>query len=84
MALALIWAFIIYLLKSQVQDTHESQPHQSDEFEALSKSIKGNEAIPVKDIKKAIAKAIKVLLSRLDADDNLTPDLFDAYAALTN
>ena len=40
MALALIWAFIIYLLKSQVQDTHESQPHQSDEFEALSKTIK--------------------------------------------
>ena len=32
MALALIWAFIIYLLKSQVQDTHELQLHQSDEF----------------------------------------------------
>jgi hypothetical protein len=84
MALALIWAFIIFLLKSQVQDTHESQPHQSVEFEAFSKTIKGNEAIPVKDIKKAVAKAIKVLLSRPDADDNLTPDLFDAYAALTN
>lgn len=33
----LIWTFIIYLLKSQVQDIHKL--HQFDEFQALSKAI---------------------------------------------
>jgi hypothetical protein len=65
MVLASIWAFIIYLLKSQVQDIHKLQLHPFDEFEVLSKAIEGKEIIPIKDIKKAVAKAIEVLLSKL-------------------
>lgn len=38
----------------------------------------------IKDIKKAVAKAIEVLLSKLDANDSLKPDLFDAHAAFTS
>jgi hypothetical protein len=37
--LVLIWTFIIYLLKPQVQDIHKLQLHQFDEFQALSKAI---------------------------------------------
>jgi hypothetical protein len=73
MVLASIWAFIIYLLKSQVQDIHKLQLHPFDEFEVLSKAIEGKESIPVKDIKKAVAKAIEVLLSKLEPNDSLTP-----------
>jgi hypothetical protein len=39
----------------------------------LSKAIEGKESIPVKDIKKAVAKAIEDLLSKLEPNDSLTP-----------
>jgi hypothetical protein len=52
-----------------------------DEFAALSRSKRG-EDIAIEEIKKAVAKAIQILLRKLDPDDTLTGDLSIAYAAL--
>ena len=43
---------------------------------------KEEEDITIKEIKKAVKKAIEILLSKLDPNDTLTEDLFTAYAAL--
>ena len=43
---------------------------------------KRGEDITIKEIKKAVAKAIQVLLSKLDPSDRLMEDLSMAYAAL--
>ena len=73
------------LLKLQFHDIQELQSaHQSTEFPALSRSIKG-EDVPNKEIKEDVAKAIKVLLTKIDPnnDDALAADLLIAYNALT-
>jgi hypothetical protein len=48
----------------------------------LSRSIRGEEYITIKEIKKAVMKSIEVLLTKLDPTDTLTADLSIAYAAL--
>jgi hypothetical protein len=80
--LASICAFITHLLKPQFNDVQKLQSDHLDEFAALSRSNKG-EAIPIKELKKAVSKAIEVLSSKIDPNDTLTSDLFNAYAALT-
>ena len=62
-------------LHSNHVDNHD------DEFATLSRSKRG-EDITIKEIKKAVKKAIEILLSKLDPNDTLTEDLFTAYAAL--
>jgi hypothetical protein len=52
-----------------------------DEFAALSRSFRG-EDISIKETKKAVAKAIQILLRKLDPDDTLIGDLLIAYTAL--
>ena len=76
------------LLKSQprlaaqlLKALHSNHVDNDDEFAALSGSKRG-EDITIKEIKKAVAKAIQVLSSKLDPNDTLTQDLFIAYAAL--
>ena len=76
------------LLKSQprlaaqlLKALHSNHVDNDDEFAALSGSKRG-EDITIKEIKKAVAKAIQVLSSKLDPNDTLTGDLFIAYAAL--
>jgi len=76
------------LLKSQprlaaqlLKALHSNHVDNDDEFAALSGSKRG-EDITIKEIKKAVAKAIQVLSSKLDPNDTLTRDLFIAYAAL--
>jgi hypothetical protein len=74
------------LLKSQprlvaqlLKAMHSNQI--DDEFAALSRSFRG-EDIAIEEIKKAVAKAIQILLRKLDPDDTLTGDLSIAFAAL--
>jgi hypothetical protein len=55
--------------------------HVDDEFAALSRSIRG-EDIAIEEIKKAVKKAIQILLSKLDPNDRLMEYLSIAYAAL--
>jgi hypothetical protein len=55
--------------------------NNDDEFAALSRSIRG-EDIAIKEIKKAVAKAIQILLGKLDPNDTLAGDLSITYAAL--
>jgi hypothetical protein len=55
--------------------------NNDDEFAVLSRSKRG-EDITIKELKKAIAKSIQVLLSKLDPSDRLMEDLSMAYAAL--
>jgi hypothetical protein len=82
-------AIVNNLLKSQprlaaqlLKALHSNQiDNNNDEFAALSRSISG-EDIAIKEIKKAVAKAIQILLSKLDPNDTLTGDLSIAYAAL--
>jgi hypothetical protein len=76
------------LLKSQprlaaqlLKALHSNHVDNDDEFAALSGSKRG-EDITIKEIKKAVAKAIQILLSKLDPNDTLTGDLSIAYAAL--
>jgi hypothetical protein len=77
------------LLKSQprlaaqlLKALHSNHVDNDDEFAALSRSVRGEEDITIKEIKKAVMKAIQILLSKLDLNDTLTGDLFIAYAAL--
>ena len=60
---------------------HSNHVDNDDEFAALSGSKKG-EDITIKEIKKAVAKAIQVLSSKLNPSDRLMEDLSIAYAAL--
>jgi hypothetical protein len=55
--------------------------NNDDEFAALSRSKRG-EDIAIEEIKKAVAKAIQILLGKLDPSDRLMEDLSIAYAAL--
>ena len=75
------------LLKSQprlaaqlLKALHSNHVDNDDEFAALSRSKRGEEDITIKEIKKAVMKAIQILLSKLDLNDTLTGDLFVAYA----
>jgi hypothetical protein len=52
-----------------------------DEFAALSRSKRG-EDIAIEEIKKAVAKAIQILLSKPNTSDRLIENLSIAYAAL--
>jgi hypothetical protein len=52
-----------------------------DEFAALSRSKRG-EDIAIEEIKKAVAKAIQILLGKLNPSDILMENLSIAYAAL--
>ena len=77
------------LLKSQprlvaqlLNALHSNHVDNDDEFAALSRSKRGEEDITIKEIKKAVEKAIEILLPKLDPNDTLTGDLFTAYAAL--
>ena len=77
------------LLKSQprlaaqlLNALHSNHVDNDDEFAALSRSKRGEEDITLKEIKKAVEKAIEILLPKLDPNDTLTGDLFTAYAAL--
>jgi hypothetical protein len=76
------------LLKSQprlaaqwLKALHSDHVYNDDEFAALSRSVRG-EDVAIKEIKKAVVKSIKLLLSKLNPSDRLTEDLFIAYAAL--
>ena len=76
------------LLKSQprlvaqlLKALHSNHVDNDDEFAALSRSKRG-EDITIKEIKKAVAKAIQILLGKLDPDDTLIGDLSITYAAL--
>ena len=76
------------LLKSQprlaaqlLKALHSNHVDNDDEFAALSGSKRG-EDITIKELKKAVAKSIQVLLSKLDPSDRLMEDLSIAYAAL--
>jgi hypothetical protein len=76
------------LLKSQLRlaakplkALHSNQIDNDDEFAALSRSKRG-EDIAIKEIKKAVVKAIQILLSKLNPRDRLMQDLSIAYAAL--
>ena len=76
------------LLKSQprlaaqlLKALHSNHVDNDDEFAALSGSKRG-EDITIKEIKKAVAKAIQVLSSKLNPSDRLMEDLSIAYAAL--
>ena len=76
------------LLKSQprlaaqlLKALHSNHVDNDDEFAALSGSKRG-EDITIKEIKKAVAKSIQVLLSKLNPSDRLMEDLSIAYAAL--
>jgi hypothetical protein len=76
------------LLKSQprlaaqlFKALHSNHVDNDDEFAALSGSKRG-EDITIKEIKKAVAKAIQVLSSKLNPSDRLMEDLSIAYAAL--
>jgi hypothetical protein len=76
------------LLKSQprlaaqlLKALHSNQIDNADEFAALSRSVRG-EDVAIKEIKKAVEKAIQILLSKLGPSDELMEHLFIAYAAL--
>jgi len=76
------------LLKSQprlaaqlLKALHSNHVDNDDEFAALSRSKRG-EDITIKELKKAVAKSIQVLLSKLDPSDRLMEELSMAYAAL--
>ena len=76
------------LLKSQprlvaqlLKALHSNQIDNDDEFAALSRSKRG-EDIAIEEIKKAVAKAIQILLRKLNPDDILMGDLSIAYAAI--
>jgi hypothetical protein len=60
---------------------HSNHVDNDDEFAALSRSKRG-EDIAIKEIKKAVAKAIQILLSKLNPNDRVMEDLSIAYAAL--
>ena len=87
LSLGLINIFISYLLRNQFHNNNSNsnqqhQPYQPDEFTALSRSING-EDIPIKEVKKALAKAILVLLNRIGQDNfTLAAGLLTAYDAL--
>lgn len=77
------------LLKSQprlaaqlLKALHSNHVVNDDEFAALSRSVRGEEDITIKEIKKAVEKAIQILLSKLNPSDRLMEDLSIAYAAL--
>jgi hypothetical protein len=77
------------LLKSQprlaaqlLKALHSNHVDNDDEFAALSRSVRGEEDIAIKEIKKAVEKAIQILLSKLNPNDRLMEDLSIAYAAL--
>jgi hypothetical protein len=76
----------MYFLRFQFHNIQKLPSHESDDFSALSRSIHG-EDVPIKEIKKAVMKAIQVLLNRIgpnnDTNDTLAADLFNAYSALT-
>ena len=55
--------------------------NNNDEFAVLSRSERG-EDIAIQEIKKAVMKAIKILLGKLDPTDRLMEALPIAYAAL--
>ena len=63
-------------------DFVDDDSNNNDEFAALSRSKRGEEDITIKEIKKALMKAIEILLSKLDPNDTLTGGLFIAYTAL--
>ena len=77
------------LLKSQprlvaqlLKALHSNQiDNIDDEFAALSRSKRG-EDIAIEEIKKAVAKAIQILLGKLKPSDGLIENLSIAYAAL--
>ena len=76
------------LLKSQprlaaqlLKALHSNHVDNDDEFAALSRSKRG-EDIAIEEIKKAVAKAIQILLGRLNPSDRLMENLSIAYAAL--
>jgi hypothetical protein len=59
---------------------HSNQiDNNNDEFAALSRS-KRREDIATKEIKKAVAKAIQILLSKLNPSEELMENLSIAYA----
>jgi hypothetical protein len=77
------------LLKSQprlaaqlLKALHSNHVDNDDEFAALSRSVRGEKDIAIKEIKKAVQKAIQILLSKLNPNDRLMEDLSIAYAAL--
>jgi hypothetical protein len=77
------------LLKSQprlaaqlLKALHSNHVDNDDEFAALSRSIRGEKDVAIKEIKKAVEKAIQILLSKLNPNDRLMEDLSIAYAAL--
>jgi hypothetical protein len=61
---------------------HSNHVDNDDEFAALSRSVRGEKDIAIKEIKKAVQKAIQILLSKLNPNDRLMEDLSIAYAAL--
>ena len=77
------------LLKSQprlvaqlLKALHSNQiDNIDDEFAALSRSKRG-EDIAIEEIKKAVVKAIQILLGKLKPSDGLMKNLSIAYAAL--
>src|ERR1043166_5669623 len=77
------------LLKSQprlaaqlLKALHSNQiDNIDDEFAALSRSKRG-EDIAIEEIKKAVVKAIQILLGKIKPSDGLMGDLSIAYAAL--
>ena len=61
---------------------HSNHVDNDDEFAALSRSVRGEEDVAIKEIKKAVMKAIQILLSKLDPSDELIEHLSIAYAYL--
>ena len=85
LSLSLIYMFTMCSVKLQFDDTRKLQSaRQFNEFAALSRSNKGEEDVPIKEVKEDVTKAIQVLLNRLGPNDEaLAADLLIAYNALT-
>lgn len=82
-SLAAIYTSMMSLLKLQFHDIEKEQStHRFNEFEALSRSSKGQD-VPIDEIKQDVIKAIENLMNKIGPDDEeLSADLLIAHEAL--
>jgi hypothetical protein len=87
--LAFIYLFTFYFHNTKINfendysddKRQQQQPYRLNEFEALTRSIDG-EDVPIKEMKKAVLKAIQAFLNNISADDDiLAGGLLAAYYA---
>jgi hypothetical protein len=82
-SLAAIYTSMMSLLKLQFHDIEKEQStHRFNEFEALSRSSKGQD-VPIDEIKQDVLKAIEILMNKIGPDDEeLSAALLIAHEAL--